>query len=85
MKLSDLEALVKAMRERADHNGHKDPNVEFYESNCPEFAAALANGNAFVNFDIDSEVTRDTLRHYTVTSDGSAAKRGDYAIPLKAC
>ena len=85
MKLSDLEALVKAMRERADHHGHEDPNVEFYESNCPEFAATLANGNAFVNFDIDSEVTRETLRQHVVTSDGSAAKRGDYAVPLKAC
>ena len=85
MKLSDLEALVKAMREQANHNGHKDPNVEFYENNCPQFAAALANGNAFVNFDIDSEVSQDTLRDHVVTSDGSAAKRGDYAIPLKAC
>ncbi len=85
MKLSDLEALVKAMRERADDHGHKDPNVEFYESNCPEFAATLANGNAFVNFDIDSEVTRETLCQHVVTSDGGAAKRGDYAIPLKAC
>lgn len=85
MKLSILEALVAAMRERATHNGVSDPNVEFYENNCPQFAATLANGNAFVNFDIDSEVSRDTLRHHVVTSDGSAARRGDYAIPLKAC
>ena len=85
MKLSTLEALVKAMRERASANDVDDPNVEFYENNCPQFAATLANGNAFVNFDIDGEVSRDTLRHHVVTSDGSAAKRGDYAIPIKAC
>lgn len=85
MKLSTLEALVKAMRERASANDVDDPNVEFYETNCLDPAATRANGNAFVNFDIDEEVTRETLRHHTVTSDGSAAKRGDYAIPLKAC
>ena len=85
MKLSTLEALVKAMRERASANDVDDPNVEFYENNCPQFAATLQNGNAFVNFDIDEEVTRETLCRHTVTSDGSAAKRGDYAIPLKAC
>lgn len=59
--------------------------MEFYENNCQQFEATLQNGNAFVNFDIDEEVTCETLRRHVVNSDGSAAKRGDYAIPLKAC
>lgn len=86
MKLSTLEALVKAMRRRAARSGVTDPNVEFYENNDPAFAEVLQNGNAFVNFDIPEHVTKDTLGLYTVaTPGGTAAERGDYAIPLNAC
>lgn len=86
MKLSTLEALVAAMRERADYYGVTDPNVELYYANNERFRNELkAEHYPFVNFEVDPDCTRDTLKAHTVHADGSAAKKGDYAIPLSIC
>lgn len=85
MKLSTLEALVLAMRERADYNGVTDPTVEFYERNTEEFRQRVAVGESFLNSTVSPDVCRDTLRAYTVLESGDNAQRGDYAIPLVAC
>lgn len=74
MKLSDLETLVKAMRKRADEHGVANPNVEFYD-----WSADRQD-----NYDISGEL-HTVLSQHTVVSDGSAAKRGDYSIPLRRC
>ncbi len=74
MKLSDLETLVKAMRKRADEHGVANPNVEFYD-----WTADRQD-----NYDISGEL-HTVLSQHTVVSDGSAAKRGDYSIPLRRC
>lgn len=74
MKLSDLETLVKAMRKRADEHGVANPNVEFYD-----WVPARQD-----NYDISGEL-HTVLAQHTVVVDGSAAKRGDYSIPLRRC
>lgn len=74
MKLSDLETLVKAMRKRADEHGVANPNVEFYD-----WWAERQD-----NYDISEEL-HTVLGQHTVVADGTAAKRGDYSIPLRRC
>lgn len=84
MKLSTLEKLVAAMRQRASDNGVADPNVEFYDSDRHAFITALTSDRVYVNMDVVPGTER-ILREHTVTCDGDAAKRGDYAIPLRLC
>lgn len=85
MKLSYLESLVKAMRAHADRNGNEDPNVEFYDDNRAAITEALASGSPFLNMEVVPDITDSGIHQFAMVSDGSAARRGDFAIPVKPC
>lgn len=83
MKLSQLEALCKAMRDAATDVGATDPNVEFYEASRAALMQAACAGTAFLNMEPD--LSDNPLSDFMVIMDGDVAKRGDFAIPLRLC
>lgn len=72
MKLSELEALVAGLRKAAVT---PDPTVEFYneDERCP------------ANLTVAARLAPEMLHRCRVDQDGSAAARGDFAIPLTSC
>lgn len=82
MKLIELELLVAAMRKKANEMGVANPNVEFYDHDRDQLLERHAAGCAFLNMEpVDGVI--DQLHEHVVRTDGSVAKRGDFAIPLK--
>lgn len=83
MKLSRLEQLVAAMRDKANRMNVDDPEVQFYEDNKQELREAL-DANVFCNMDIVlvGDMS-ETMRNYVVPVSGDAAQRGDFCLPLK--
>ena len=69
MKLSELEALVKAIREQGNAMGNHDPTVELY---TPD-----------LDWNLTIDVTPATLVNYTARFEGDSAARGDVALYLK--
>lgn len=77
MKLSELEALVKAMKASAKKMKVVDPNVTFWEpKDQPTSSRAFHDTEPF-------PYVINELRNHVVTTDGTTAKRGDFAIPTR--
>ena len=72
MKLSELEALVAGLRKAAVT---PDPTVEFYneDQRYPD------------NLTVAARVQPDMLHRCMADQDGTAATRGDFALPLTSC
>lgn len=83
MKLSRLEQLVAAMRDKANRMNVDDPEVQFYEDNKQELREAL-DANVFCNMDIVlvGDLS-ETMRNCVVPVSGDTAQRGDFCLPLK--
>ncbi len=81
MKLSQLEMLVKAMREQAARSNVEDPNVEFY---CFRQTAVrfLDTPNVFMRLEPEADTASTIKQHMTHTTT-ELAQRGDFAIPLE--
>lgn len=80
MKLSHLEALVKAMRELAERTNVEDPDVEFYTSRNVA-RVHLDTPAPFMR--MEPETFRlSELKEHMVPVTNDLAKRGDFAIPL---
>lgn len=82
MKLTQLEHLVQAMRAKATSMGVFDPNVQFYEDSdsSPLLDALIDNEN--IHFEPVPEAI-DIIDDMVAIGNGSAANRGDFAIPLR--
>lgn len=82
MKLSQLEQLCAAMRQKANMVGNVDPTVEFYEQSRVAMMNAIHSGSHFLNMEPDCSAP---LSECMVVKDGDVANRGDFAIPLRLC
>jgi hypothetical protein len=83
MKLSDLEVLVKAMREHSSAKGIVDPNVEFYENDRDALKSAMV-GTYFLRLAPDPTIVNNLRDHVVVRVSGTpeGLQKGDFSIPL---
>lgn len=76
MRLSELQHLIDTMRNKATTMGIADPNVEFWMT-----AEQAKCGNFLRNFQPHPSAAAEISDH-VVQISGTAAQRGDFAIPL---
>lgn len=83
MKLSQLEALIHAVRARShEYPSNPDPDIRFWITRTPRLLAAGSHeSEQFVEFDIDW--SEEVINHRICAAAPNVKQgKGDYTIPL---
>lgn len=81
MKLSELQVLMDAMTKKATQMGIADPNIEFW---IPREETDKSRTSHFDNLEPHPNAAAE-IHDHVVQIGGTAAARGDFAIPMRRC